>query len=153
MMTFCPETKSLPTNCLLILDLPPYILCFGAKSWWQYCQFLSDVGPLYLCRLTYTIILPRNNQVIFNTLIDGETQKTVHTQIILGMFIVKCPIRAKKRTHRQTMKPPTEHTGRLDKPSHHAASGLVSSQQTVRFPKYFWYSKFSEFHSKLNWLT
>ena len=153
MMTFCPETKSLPTNCLLILDLPPYILCFGAKSWWQYCQFLSDVGPLYLCRLTYTIILPGNNQVIFSTLIDAETQKTVNTQILSGMFIVKCPIRAKKRTHRQTMKPPTEHTGRPDKPSHHAASGLVSSQQTVRFPKYFWYSKFSEFHSKLNWLT
>ena len=105
-------TKSLPTNCLLILDLPPYILCFGAESWWQCCQFLSDVGPLYLRRLTYTIILPRNNQVIFSTLIDGETQKTVNTQIISGMFIVKCPIRAKKRTHRQTIKPPTDGTHR-----------------------------------------
>ena len=71
--------KSLLTSCLLILDLPPYILCFGAKSWWEYCQFLSDVGPLYLCRLTYTIILPGNNQVIFSTLIDSETQNTVNS--------------------------------------------------------------------------
>ena len=71
--------KSLLTSCLLILDLPPYILCFGAKSWWEYCQFLSDVGPLYLCRLTYTIILPGNKQVIFSTLIDSETQNTVNS--------------------------------------------------------------------------
>ena len=39
-----------------------------------------------------------------------------------------------------------EHIGRPDKPSNYAAYSLVSSDQTIR-------SKFSEFHSKLNWLT
>ena len=75
-----------------------------------------------------------------------QTQKTVNTWKISGMLIVYWPITIKFRIRKQTSKPQTNYRCCL-RFSYLAPYWLIS-RNTITFHKYFWCSRFCEFHSK-----
>ena len=75
-----------------------------------------------------------------------QTQKTVNTWKISGMLIVYWPITIKFRTCEQTSKPQTNYRCCLW--FSYLAPYWLISRNTITFHKYFWCSRFCEFHSK-----
>ena len=100
-------------------------------------------------------IVSRANESVVGTLISlgdltycrGQTQKTMNTGNFSGMLIVYWPIAIKFRIRMLTSKPQTNYRCCL------RFSYLVPywqiSRNTTTFHKYFWYSQFCEFHSKI----
>ena len=84
---------------------------------------------------------------IFKVHIYCQTQKTVNTWKISGMLIVYWPITIKFRTCEQTSKPQTNYRCCLW--FSYLAPYWLISRNTITFHKYFWCSRFCEFHSKL----
>ena len=75
-----------------------------------------------------------------------QIQKTVNTWKISGMLIVYWPITIKFRTREQTSKPQTNY--RCCLLFSYLAPYWLISRNTITFHKYFWCSRFCEFHSK-----
>ena len=78
-----------------------------------------------------------------------QTQKTVNTWKISGMLIVYWPITIKFRIRKHTPQKQTDHRCCL-RVSYLAPYWLIS-RNTIAFHKYFWCSRFCEFHSKGIW--
>ena len=77
-----------------------------------------------------------------------QIQKTVNTWKISGMLIVYWPITIKFRIRKLTSKPQTNYRCSL-RFSYLAPYWLIS-RNTITFHKYFWCSRFCEFHSNWN---
>ena len=75
-----------------------------------------------------------------------QTQKTANTWKISGMLIVYWPITIKFRIRKQTSEPQINYRCCL-RFSYLAPYWLISCN-TITFHKYFWCSRFCEFHSK-----
>ena len=77
----------------------------------------------------------------------SQTQKTVNTWKISGMLIVYWPISIKFRIRKQTSKPQTNYRCCLW--FSYLAPYWLISRNTITFHKYFWCSRFFEFHSEI----
>ena len=93
------------------------------------------------------ILLKNNMSRQLMTRYYCQTQKTVNIWKISGMLIVYWPITIKFRICKQTSKPQNNYHCCL-RFSYLVPYWLIS-RNTTTLHKYFWYSRFCEFHRKL----
>ena len=114
-------------------------------------DFYNEVGYLYdgvilqLRPESFSFFLSYLN-FVNDIEVYSQTQKTMNTWKISGMLIVYWPITIKFRIRKQTSKPQTN--CRCCLRFSYLAHYWLISRNTITFLKYFWCSRFGEFHSK-----
>ena len=117
----------------------------GQRSkWWVWNQALDEARKSVRQIQTYLQRLSEGISNHTNTFYC-QTQKTVNTWKISGMLIVYWPITIKFRIRKQTSKPKINYRCCLR--FSYLAPYWLFSRNTITFHKYFWCSRFCEFHS------
>ena len=121
-------------------------------TWWWFSDWPFAISSNYQAPRHIDVkahpekINENNKKQLFIVIYYCQTQKTVNTWKISGMLIVYWPITIKFRTCEQTSKPQTNYRCCLW--FSYLAPYWLISRNTITFHKYFWCSRFCEFHSK-----
>ena len=115
-------------------------------GWLWFCNVILSLSLSDVRSPLPTIGGTKKREVNAMTAFYCQTQKTVNTWKISGMLIVYWPITIKFRTCEQTSKPQTNYRCCLW--FSYLAPYWLISRNTITFHKYFWCSRFCEFHSK-----